>query len=269
MSNEKAIGVFDSGVGGLTVLSSLLQLLPGEKYVYFGDTARVPYGNKTPETIIHYTRQIVEFLAGKNIKALVVACNTVSSTGLEVIRDMIDIPVFEVITPPARAALQASKNKKIGVIGTRRTITSEVYQKVLTRGDSSVKVYACSTPLFVPLVEENILGTALTRQVIKYYLEDWKNNIDTLLLGCTHYPLLVPDFRSYFGRDLHIIDSAHQVAQEVHFFMKKKNMRRINRSGNVQYYISDPAGEFLYFARKILKHDISKYCARLDLAEKE
>ena len=267
MNGQQPIGVFDSGIGGLTVLSSLLKLLPGEDYVYFGDTARVPYGNKTPETIIYYTRQIVSFLLQKNIKALVVACNTVSSTGLDVIRQMTDIPLFEVITPPARKALQVTKNNKIGVIGTTRTISSKAYQNILRSESSEVEVFARATPLFVPLVEENVLEKPLTKQVIDYYLYEWKDMIDTLLLGCTHYPLLIPDFQKYFGKKIHIVDSAGEVANCVRLFFTEENLLRDSEKGGVQYIVSDPAGEFIQFARKILGRDISEECIKFDLSE--
>lgn len=269
MNRDRAIGVFDSGIGGLTVLSSLLQQLPGEDYVYFGDTARVPYGNKTPETIIYYTRQIVHFLLQKNIKALVIACNTVSSTGLQAIKEMTDIPVFEVISPPASTAIQVTRNKKIGVIGTTRTISSCSYQNILHSYCENVEVWARSTPLFVPLVEENILGRPLTQQVIDYYLSEWKNNVDTLLLGCTHYPLLIDDFNEYFDGNVRIVDSAGEVAIHVRNFVEREQLLKSSEKGTVEYIVSDPAGEFIQFARKIIGCDISGCCKKVDLSEKK
>lgn len=195
---DKPIGVFDSGVGGLTVLRHLIRLLPGERFIYLGDTARVPYGNKSAETIRHYTRQCVEFLMEHDVKLIVVACNTASSFALNEAKALADVPVIDVILPAAQAALEATKNGNIGVIGTRATVCAgaypeamRIFQSLRPPSGRSVRVYSAACPLFVPLAEEDWTQHEAARLIAREYLTPLKyQNIDTLVLGCTHYPLL-------------------------------------------------------------------------------
>src|SRR5216117_3024982 len=191
MSDQRPIGVFDSGIGGLTVVKALRDLLPNENIVYLGDTARVPYGAKSPETVQRYALELAQILMKKNSKALVVACNTVSSVALPLLTKKFSVPVIGVIEPGARAALQATRNRHIGVIGTRATIRSGAYEKTLRAAASNVRVSSRACPLLVPLIEEGLLEDDVTDQLILRYLQPLvADGIDTLVLGCTHYPLL-------------------------------------------------------------------------------
>src|SRR5213079_1289741 len=193
MSDARPIGVFDSGIGGLTVVKALRDLLPNENIFYLGDTARVPYGPKSPETVQRYGMELAEMLMRKNAKVLVVACNTVSSVALPLLIKKFSVPVIGVIEPGARAALQATRNQHIGVSGTRATIRSGAYEKTLRAADNNGRVSSRACPLLVPLIEEGLLDDDVTDRMIVRYLEPLlAARNDTLVLGCTHYPLL-PD----------------------------------------------------------------------------
>src|SRR5437868_15366529 len=191
MGDSRPIGVFDSGIGGLTVVKALCDLLPNEDIYYLGDTARVPYGPKSPETVQRYALELADMLVRKNAKALVVACNTVSSVALPLLAEKFPVPVIGVIEPGARAALQATRNRHVGVIGTRATIRSGAYEKALRASDNKVRVSSRACPLLVPLIEEGLLDDEVTDRMIMRYLQPLvADDIDTLVLGCTHYPLL-------------------------------------------------------------------------------
>src|SRR5699024_2567262 len=188
---DAPVGVFDSGVGGLTVAREIMRNLPSEKIVYFGDTARVPYGNKSRENIIRYSRQIIHFLLEQQVKAIVIACNTASAFALDEVRDEFGIPILGVIEPGARVAAQETKNKKVGVIGTEGTIGSGIHAAFLRSLDPEITVIGKACPLFVPLVEEGWLHDPVTMEVVARYLQEFKDrDADTLILGCTHYPLI-------------------------------------------------------------------------------
>jgi len=188
---NRPIGVFDSGLGGLTVVNQLIQHLPQESIIYFGDTARVPYGTKSPETVQKFAVQIIRFLQSQGVKLIVVACNTVSSVAMEKILELSDVPVIGVIEPGSRAALQKSKNRRIGVIGTSATVSAGKYNSVLLSMSPDVAVFSQACPLFVPLVEEGWIGSAVTEMVARIYLEPiMRQSVDTLILGCTHYPII-------------------------------------------------------------------------------
>src|SRR5216110_461023 len=209
MSNRQPIGVFDSGIGGLTVVKALRDRLQNETIVYLGDTARVPYGPKSPETVQRYALELAHMLMRKNAKALVVACNTVSSVALPLLAKKFPVPVLGVIEPGARAALQATRNRHIGVIGTRATIRSGAYEKALRATDNNVRVSSRACPLLVPLIEEGLLNDDVTDQVIARYLRPLlADGIDTLVLGCTHYPLLTDAIVRVLGREITLVDSA-------------------------------------------------------------
>lgn len=192
------IGVFDSGVGGLTVVREITRQLPEENIVYFGDTARVPYGSKSKENIIRFSEQIIRFLLTKDVKAIVIACNTASALALDAVRDEFDVPLLGVVVPGARAAVEATHNGKIGVIGTDATVHSHVYTKEIQKMKSDVTVQEKACPLFVPLVEEGFKDHAVTGEIIDHYLSSMRGSeIDTMILGCTHYPLLRSRIRTY------------------------------------------------------------------------
>ena len=207
------IGVFDSGIGGLTVLKALLDHYPEVDFVYLGDTARVPYGTKSAQTVIRYSLECADFLMGEGIDLLVIACNTASSYALDVLKESLPVPVFGVIDPGVKKAIENTKGK-VGVIGTRATVLSGSYKELLER--YGVKVYQKTCPLFVPLVEEGIIKGPIAESIIDYYLKELKESgVDTLILGCTHYPLLKPLIEEYMGEDVKVIDSAQAVALEI------------------------------------------------------
>ena len=211
--NHAPIGVFDSGVGGLTVAREIMRQIPDERIVYFGDTARVPYGSKSPNTIIRYSRQIIRFLRTKNVKAIVVACNTASAFALETIKPELDIPIIGVVKPGAKVAAQTTQNGKIGVIGTEGTIRSEIYTKTIHRENKDAQVMGRACPLFVPLVEEGWIKDPVTVAVAERYLQPFKeSDIDTLILGCTHYPLLRSTVREIMGEGVNLVNPAYETA---------------------------------------------------------
>ena len=200
IDREAPVGVFDSGVGGLTVAREIMRNLPSEKIVYFGDTARVPYGSKSRETIIRYSRQIIRFLQEQQVKAIVVACNTASAFALDAVRDEFDIPIIGVIEPGARVAAEQTRNKRVGVIGTVGTVGSKIHAEYLKEFDPEITVFAKACPLFVPLVEEGWLHDPVTEEVAARYLKELQDkDVDTLILGCTHYPLLRSTIRKIMG----------------------------------------------------------------------
>ena len=200
IDREAPIGVFDSGVGGLTVAREIMRNLPSEKIVYFGDTARVPYGSKSKETIIRYSRQIIRFLQQQQVKAIVVACNTASAFALDAVRDEFDIPIIGVIEPGAKVAAAQTRNKRVGIIGTVGTVGSGIHAEYLKHLDPEITVFGKACPLFVPLVEEGWLHDPVTDEVAARYLKELQDKqVDTLILGCTHYPLLRSTIRKIMG----------------------------------------------------------------------
>ena len=210
------VGVFDSGVGGLTVVREIIRQLPNENIVYFGDTARVPYGSKSQKTVIRFSEQIIRFLKTKQVKAIVIACNTASALALEAVRDEFDIPILGVVVPGARAAVKATRNRKIGVVGTDATVRSGVYTKVIQGMAPQIQVIEKACPLFVPLVEEGFKEHEVTREIIEYYLESLRaTDIDAMILGCTHYPLLRSRIRVYMGDDIQIVNPAYETALDL------------------------------------------------------
>lgn len=254
------IGVFDSGVGGLTVAREIMRQLPNEHIVYFGDTARVPYGSKSKDNIIRYSKQIIRFLRTKNVKAIVIACNTASAMALDIVRSETDIPVIGVIVPGARSAIQVTEHKKIGVIGTEATIRSEMYTKIMKEMDTEVSVTGKACPLFVPLVEEGFAKHKVTGEIIDYYLQSLKeSDIDTLILGCTHYPLIRSRIRDYMGDKVHIVNPAYETAMDLKKLLEEKDMANESikeEHAAYDFYVSDAAEKFRQFANSILPYDI-------------
>jgi len=252
---DAPIGVFDSGVGGLTVIRSLLSLLPNEKFIYVGDTARVPYGTKSPETVRRYALEIAGFLLKSQVKMVVAACNTVSALAMDKLRLFLPVSVLGVIEPGARAALAASKHRRVGVIGTEATVRSRAYQQAINRLDDSIKVFSSPCPLFVPLVEEGWLGHAVTKQVAAQYLSPLlAKKIDTLVLGCTHYPLLKPVIQRVAGPGVELIDSADETAKAVRSRLEQDGLLLppSRKRGGAEFFSSDDPAKFMFLGQKFL-----------------
>lgn len=238
--DNRPIGIFDSGIGGLTVFKEVKRVLPKEDIVYFGDTARVPYGTKSKDTVIRFSVQNADFLVGANVKMIVIACNTSSSYSIPVLRQRYDIPVLGVIEPGAKEAAAATRKMKIGVIGTRATIASGSYEKEIKRINPEIDIFTAKCPLFVPLVEEGWLKEDVTKIVAKKYLEPLKRKkIDTIVLGCTHYPMLKPVIREVLGKGVTIIDSAVETAKAVRGILEEKKINKKQGRPRYRFYVSD------------------------------
>ncbi|MBN2379079.1 glutamate racemase [candidate division WOR-3 bacterium] len=251
---DQPIGVFDSGIGGLTVVRSLRQLLPSEDICYLGDEARYPYGTKSAETIRRYAHEDTEFLLDRGVKMVIVACHSASSAALPFLKKDFNLPVIGVIEPGARTAVATTRNKRIGVIGTAATISAGEYERAILSADSSVRVIAKSTPLFVPLVEEGWLEGSVTDQVIATYLTSLKEDkIDTLLLGCTHYPLLKPALAGFFGTGVKLVDSGDETARVALEILSKMDLLRSeNRKGMSRFYLTDLSPNFRTVGERFL-----------------
>ncbi len=254
------IGVFDSGVGGLTVAREIMRHLPNEDIVYFGDTARVPYGSKSKDNIIRYSRQIINFLMTKGVKAIVIACNTASAQALDVVQKEYPIPIIGVVEPGARAALEVTEAKKIGVIGTEGTVRSGMYEKVIQGIQPDVSVMAKACPLFVPLVEEGFKDHHVTEEIIDFYLASMKeSDIDAMILGCTHYPLLRSKIMEYVGDKIKLVNPAYETAMDLRKLLQENDMENPDVEGDhgsYSFYVSDAADKFKQFANSILPYDI-------------
>lgn len=252
-SKENAIGVFDSGIGGLTVLQKIIESLPKENTVYLGDTARAPYGTKSVETVLRYSLENTEFLMQKGVKAVVVACNTSTAIALTRLRASFSIPVIGVIEPGVRKAIESTKNKKIGVIGTEATIQTGAYTRALKESNATVEVYSRACPLFVPLVEEGWTENQVMEMTVKAYLGSLKQSgIDTLILGCTHYPLLKKAIRNFMGAGVRLVDSAEETAREVETALKKAVLARKNGKGIHSFFVTDAPDRFIEVGRRFL-----------------
>jgi len=257
--DNRPIGVFDSGIGGLTVLKEIMELLPGEDVVYFGDTARIPYGTRSKETVIKYAFQCIRFLLSKDIKAIVVACNTASALTLEEAQANFDIPIIGVIEPGANAAISSTKNNKVGVIGTTGTVNSEAYQRRIRRLLPSSEVIGVSCPLFVPIVEEGWEDTDVAFLTAEKYLQELKeHHIDTLVMGCTHYPILRYTIGKVMGEDVNLINPAYETAKATTILLKEKGLKtdKID-GGKYEFYVSDDPEKFRRIGGNILRKEIS------------
>ena len=255
MASTAPIGAFDSGMGGMTVVKELIQQLPNEQIIYYGDTARVPYGDKSKETILTYSRQIMRFLESKGVKAIIVACNTVSAVALEELKSEFDLPVIGVVKPGARAAAEATRNNRIGVIATRATINSGIYKEFLCRTNPKITVFQKACPLFVPLVEEGWTDDEITDLIIHRYLDELvKNDLDSLVLGCTHYPLLKDRIQAAVGDGIRLVNPAFESSKEFKYVLEEKGLlnEKAAPAGEHHFYVSDGAGRFEGFARRIL-----------------
>ncbi|MBI2104874.1 MAG: glutamate racemase [Candidatus Omnitrophica bacterium] len=243
---RQPIGVFDSGIGGLTVVKALIEDLPQESIVYFGDTARVPYGTKSKSTIVRFSLENVEFLLRFGVKCIVIACNTSSSWALPTLRKYFKVPIVGVIRPGALAAVRQTRTKRVGVIGTTATIHSRAYETAIHRLDPTVKVFSQGCPLFVPLVEEGRLNGTISLQVAGEYLRPlMRQRIDTLILGCTHYPLLAPTIRRVLGPKVTLVDSARQTASEVRGVLLGTDTLSDRRARpRHRFFVTDEPGHF-------------------------
>jgi glutamate racemase len=253
------IGIFDSGIGGLTVVKALMEHLSGYDIIYFGDTARTPYGTKSSETVKKYALENTDFLLSKGAKIIVIACNTASSVATESVAENFDIPIFEVITPAVELSINTSRKLCIGIIGTRATIKSGIYEKKIQEMEPKAKVYSKACPLLVPLAEEGWLKKPETKMIVKKYLHPLKvRQIDTLILGCTHYPLLKDIIQKKIGKKVHIIDSSIAVASNVKAFLKNNNEvdNMLSKKGRHRFFVSDVTEQFEKTATSMLKRNI-------------
>ena len=262
METKAPIGVFDSGVGGLTVAREIMRQIPNERIVYFGDTARVPYGSKSKETIIKYSRQIIRFLLQENVKAIVIACNTASAFAIDTMQEEFDIPIIGVVKPGAKVAANTTKNGRIGLIGTEGTIHSGVYASFIKSFKPDAEVIGKPCPLFVPLVEEGMLHDTITDQVAERYLSELKGKrIDTLIMGCTHYPLLRSTIGKVMGDSVALVNPAYETAIELKRLLERENIANVcevdSPSSMYRFYVSDAAEKFKAFANSILPFDIT------------
>lgn len=260
MSNAAPIGVFDSGMGGLTVVREIMSQLPNESIIYFGDTARVPYGPKSPDTVLRYSREITSYLRGEGIKALVVACNTATAHALPALREENDLPIVGVIEPGARAAAAATTTKHIGVIGTAGTVKSGAYEKEIRKLLPDARITAQACALFVPLVEEGWVDTEPTRAIARNYLAPLVTaEIDTLVLGCTHYPLMKTVIGNVVGREVRLIDSAYETAREAGELLRASGLENAmpNRA-RYRFIASDAPETFLSLGQQFLGSPIDR-----------
>lgn len=259
-SDSHPIGVFDSGIGGLTVVKALRDLLPNENIFYLGDTARVPYGNKSAETVERYAIELANVLMRERCKIIVVACNTVSSVAIPKLRAQFDVPVIGVIEPGAQAAIASTRNRHVGVIGTRATIRSGAYENALRALNVHARVTSRACPLLVPLIEEGLLDDKITDQVIARYLQPMiADGIDTLVLGCTHYPLLAPAIARTLKDKIQLVDSAVNCACAVHDLLEDQSLLAVEtQAGQLRVALTDAADNFLNVARDALQLDIGK-----------
>jgi glutamate racemase len=265
-----AIGMFDSGIGGLTVLKELRSLLPMENIIYLGDTARVPYGNKSPYTVKRYALETSLFLLAKGIKALVIACNTSSALSLNVLKKKLPIPVFGVIDPAALAAARQTKRRKVGVIGTKATVKSGAYERALRKIDRRVQVLSHACPLFVPIVEEGWEDSEVARLIVRECLAPFrKSGIDALVMGCTHYPILQRTIQKEVGKDVYIVNTGRETAKQVQGLLSSRGLLKSSGTGTLSYFVTDSPDTFSDVGSRFLGEPIRgvKMVKNLDLKD--
>jgi glutamate racemase len=256
---DAPIGVFDSGIGGLTVVRELIRRLPHERMIYFGDTARVPYGPKSPETVRRYSREITTWLLEQGVKAVVVACNTATAHALPALRAEFPVPVVGVAEPGAQAAVRTTRSGRVGVIGTAGTVTSGAYDRAIHALRADAVVTSCACPLFVPLVEEGWLDTKATRLIAREYLESLHDaRVDTVVLGCTHYPLLKPVIGEVLGKSVVLVDPAEQTAAETARILEEKRLIAERGNGEHRFVASDAPEQFLRLGQRFLGSAIER-----------
>ncbi len=254
-----SIGMFDSGVGGLTVLKEVRKLLPLEHIIYFGDTARVPYGNRSPQAVTKYALESALFLLTKGIKLLVIACNTSSAVALNILQKKFPIPVIGVIDPCAKEVVTATKNRRVGVIGTKATIKSNAYEKSIQKLGPDIQVFSKSCPLFVPIAEEGLEKDEVARLMAGKYLQDLKrSHIDTLVMGCTHYPILENVIKNIMGAKVTIVNAGRETAKEVKNTLEKNKIVNTEGKGRCEYFVTDSPETFEEIGSRILNEPLTK-----------
>jgi glutamate racemase len=257
MVNNRPIGIFDSGVGGLTVVNKVLKALPNEDIVYFGDTARVPYGTKSKQTVTRFSMEAVTFLARFKAKLIIIACNTASSLSLNTLENIFSIPILGVIEPGVREAVSKTKNRRVAAIGTNATISSNSYKKALKKADRRIIVFQQPCPLFVPLVENAWFKNDISADIARTYLSPVKaKKTDTVILGCTHYPLLKPVIKKVMGKKVNLIDSAEAVASRAKEILKMEGFNKNKKKGRLRLFVSDEPADFNKIARLFLKRNV-------------
>ena len=266
--NQRPIGVFDSGLGGLTAVRQLRRIMPSENIIYFGDTAREPYGNRSRETLMKYTRQDVRFLRSFDLKAIVIAGGTVSSNCLEELQEENDIPIVGVVEPTVRQAVEVTANKRVGLVATRASVSSGAYERAFRQLDSDIQVFSRACPLFVPLVEEGRCrpGDIVIETVAREYLQELKEqDVDTLVLGCTHYPLLMDVVREVMGPQVTLVDAGAESARAVRDLLQAQAACADRDSGTASYYTSDRAADFQRLASLFLGEDMTAPAQQIDI----
>ena len=267
---DNPIGVFDSGLGGLTAVKEIIKIMPNENVIYFGDTGRVPYGNRSTETIINYALQDIAFLTSMNVKFIVIACGTVSSV-IHCASNLISVPFTGVLTPTCISAIKSTKNNRIGIIGTTATINSNSYKRELYFLNPNIKVFQQSCPLFVPMIENGFIlpNDSLVQETVKTHLKSFnKCNIDTLILGCTHYPIISCAIQNFIGKDVTLIDSGKETALYVKSILQKSGLstRRKTR-GNCKFFVSDSTENFSRTASLFLGCNITSSVHKVDVSQ--
>ena len=265
--DNRCIGVFDSGLGGLTAVKEIMELLPDENVIYFGDTGRVPYGTRSHETILKYTKNDIRFLKSFDVKMIVIACGTASSVSLPGIQKDFDVPILGVVEPSVKAAYNATKNKKIGIIGTSGTIKSGSYENLLKQFDSEIQTYTKACPLFVPLVENGHFDTQVAKLVVEEYLEEIKDaGVDTLIMGCTHYPLLEKVIGEYMGEGVTLISPGKEVTKHLkNMLYGDKGHGKEPEGEKYRYYVSDNPESFEQLGSIFLQKEINGQVTKIDI----
>lgn len=267
--NQRAIGVFDSGLGGLTAVRQLRQIMPSEDIIYFGDTSRVPYGNRSRETILKYARQDTRFLRRFDLKAIVIACGTVSSNCLQELQQENDIPIIGVVEPTVQQAVALTRSKRVGMVATRASVASGAYERSFRQLDAQVEVFSRACPLFVPLVEEGRChpGDSVIETVTAEYLQELKDlQVDTLVLGCTHYPLLTDVISRFMGPDVQLVNAGAEAARAVQRLLQDTDACAQRERGSASYYTSDRADNFQRLASLFLGEDMAQ-AQQIDISQ--
>ena len=264
--DNRAIGIFDSGLGGLTCVKKVMEIMPGEDIIYFGDTGRVPYGTRSPETLVKYVRQDINFLESFDIKLIVIACGTASSAALPKIKDEVNTEIIGVLNPACTAAAATTRNGKIGVIGTQGTINSGKYTQTLKNINPDLEVFSKACPLFVPLVENGYTSGEVVDLIAHDYLDEIKREgVDTLILGCTHYPLLTAEIQRIMGDGVKLINSGAETAIEAKRYLESRDMRSGKEKGSAKYYVSDSVDGFSEIGGIFLEKHIEGNVAKVDI----
>lgn len=265
--DNRSIGVFDSGLGGLTAVKEIMRLLPDENIVYFGDTSRVPYGTRSKETILKYTHSDINFLLSRDVKMIVIACGTASSAALPEINREFEVPIFGVVEAGAKRAAYATRNNRVGIIGTPATIKSGAYAKYINEYNSQVQVFENACPLFVPLVENGHFNTEVTRLVVDEYLHDIRDaGVDTLILGCTHYPLLAEAIADYMGEGVTLISPGEEVAKQIKAVMTPETAHDTTaETDRYSYFVSDSVDNFEELGSIFLETKIDGKVSKIDI----